>query len=299
MKMAAKLRSQVFWLSYRLDPSESVSTIARIARSVILGSPGICGDVVVRDGQTMVDMVVCTPVPQRISAVCTEPKWRLKGARGAICDARWPAEGESPRDFLRKWADAVCGYKNEPFGSRRELDRAMDAYYDKERKRIKRIRVKAKRKRRRPLPSARPSPRATPAATPAARTEPAGVTDMSQDEVGGIPPLDPHEFTGVDFGSATEGLLPPPRSHPRVRRRANGTAAQDPFLCGSGISTFAIDQALMGWGVFPTDECSWNVSCDFMLDGNWGWNGNVNAVSVETTVALEDLKDPLDVFDLI
>lgn len=286
-KMAAKLKSQVFWISYQPGTDETAEDVLRIARKVMNGLPGVCGDVKVRDGQPMVDMVVCTPTPQRVSVISQKSKWDLKGAKGRVCDARWPAERESPRAFLRKWADAVTRQPRAPFGSREEVFRALDIHYERERRRKRDLRLRQRRQRRPPSPVDRPSPPQAVVDIPDPQPTSAEVAELTRDEVGGTSwTFD--GFTGVDFGSAAEGWSLRP---PHQDRNANRSASQDPFLCREGISASAIDLALAGWGLLITGECDIinNVECDvdfgrdcnaevLGMDVNLDWNPEWNSL---------------------
>jgi hypothetical protein len=265
--------------------------VLRIVRKVVNGSPGVFGTNTVRGGQSVVDMLLCTPVPQRVSAVCGESKWKRKGARGEICDARWPAEKESPRAFLRKWADAIARQQHTRFGSRSEVFRALDSHYERDRARKRQWRVG----RRRPSSDVHhPSPHQCVVDTSDLQPTHAGVAQLTEDEVGGFP-WTPHDFADVDLRSVIEGLLLDP-SH--SEGSANGS--EDTFLCAGGISTSEIDVTLASCGVIPSDGCDLNLECGFDFD--WNWDCNTEMVNVDVNVNLDwnpEWNDLLDVTDLV
>ncbi|KJZ69092.1 hypothetical protein HIM_11515 [Hirsutella minnesotensis 3608] len=299
--MAAKIRSQVFWLSYRHGADESVEDILVLARKVVNGdvngNPGIFGNAVIRSGQPMVDMVVCSPKSQRIGVVTGKTKWQRSGARGEVCDARWPAEGETPRAFLRKWADAITQQRQGQFGSRRALFEALDSFHARDKARKRRSRARQRRQRRPPSPVDQPSSPQVVVDTPVPQPALADVAQLTQEEVGDCPwTFD--DFTGVDFGSATKGLW---SVLLHSVREANGSTSQeDPFLCGEGISTSAIDLALASHGIFPAEGCDVNPECGY--DFTWHLNTEVVNADVDWSVDLEwnpDWNDLLDTTDLV
>ncbi|KAM4060312.1 hypothetical protein HRG_014229 [Hirsutella rhossiliensis] len=80
--MAALARSQVFWVSYQPAAEESFDDVLELV-----------------DNVTRVDVVICTPRRQRVGSVCNAAKWKRKGARGDIHDAKWPETGQTPHSF--------------------------------------------------------------------------------------------------------------------------------------------------------------------------------------------------------
>ncbi|KAM4060291.1 hypothetical protein HRG_002121 [Hirsutella rhossiliensis] len=144
--MAAHARSQAFWLSYEPAELESVKDVLQFLMKILPRKTAVLGGRTVRDGQGVLDIVACTPARQRVASFFNERKWKRKGARGKIQDAKWPEAGESPRNFMRKWV-AVVGRQSDQFGSESQLFRVLDSSYERERERDKNRRRKRARDR--------------------------------------------------------------------------------------------------------------------------------------------------------
>lgn len=74
-----------------------------------------------------------------------------------------------------------------------------------------------------------------------------GAVPPRLEEVGGFP-WTPHDFVGLDLGSSVEGSS----------------------WC-EGISTLDIDIGLATCGIFPPEDCSVGVGCDF----DWSWGSDL------------------------
>lgn len=139
--MAARVQSNVVLFSYRPEAGESTSTfVDAIRRGALPKKTNFLGCEVVREGQRSFDTLVCTPTRVSVYGLFSKAKWERKGARGWIADVRHPTGGESATDFLRRWARDISK-REKRFGDEKQLFRAHDAYYDRERNRMRARRV--------------------------------------------------------------------------------------------------------------------------------------------------------------
>ncbi|KAM4060267.1 hypothetical protein HRG_002137 [Hirsutella rhossiliensis] len=222
--MAALARSQVFWVSYQPAAEESFDDVLELVDNVTPGQPAFWAGEVDRAGIRAVDVVICTPRRQRVGSVCNAAKWKRKGARGDIHDAKWPETGQTPHSFLSKWTDAMSKeFQHREAGSRKDLFRHLDAHYQKERQRDKKRRVGRQLRRGRGKPSSSP-------------------------ETGSRLQAAPTGVVQVDDGCESEPRLP------------NGSAKDDPGLSPPRWSTSlhlpaaSVMQSLLDEGVQAADE---------------------------------------------
>ncbi|KJZ68537.1 hypothetical protein HIM_12076 [Hirsutella minnesotensis 3608] len=140
----AEIKSHAFWLSYAPAHHESLEDVIELVDRVVIGKPGVWAGETTREGQNVVDMIICTPMAQRVKVVCGEIKWKRKGARGRVCDARWPEPYQPVDVFLHTWADAMTAGWRRTAGSRESVFAALSRHRirDRERKKVGRIRKK-------------------------------------------------------------------------------------------------------------------------------------------------------------
>ena len=126
-EMAALAQSNVFWLSYAPASQETATEFVHTLSRVLPGKAAFFGAEDDCNGQSRFEVVICTPTRQRVSTIVGELKWKRRGARGRVCNAKWPAPGETARSFLHRWADATSK-RGGRFGSQRQVFPA-DAWY--------------------------------------------------------------------------------------------------------------------------------------------------------------------------
>lgn len=105
--MADSGRRQAFWISYRPVPDETVADFEVFLGKVFNHNAGCFGDADERDGHVVYDVIVCLSARVRVTTAWSEQKWAKAGARGRVCDVRWPELGSSVRHFVDQWVRSV------------------------------------------------------------------------------------------------------------------------------------------------------------------------------------------------
>lgn len=283
--MAAHAQSNVFWLSYQPAELETATEFVHTLSRVLPGKAAFFGAEDDCNGQSRFEVVICTPTRVRVSTVIGELKWKRRGARGRVCNAKWPAPGETARSFLHRWADATSK-RGGRLGSRTQLYRALDGYHEKARERMKSRRVSRRPcvcRRKRPLSGtgagAGVSTVATAAAVVATPTRDASVQVDS-----GCDPSSwsAHSFADFDqlprwYSSARLSFLP--CGHVQ---KANSTCIA--LACEPDVPAIDIDVAAEQLGIslfedsLTTFDCDldWTVNLDMSMDLNMDVNVNVD-----------------------
>ncbi|KJZ70042.1 hypothetical protein HIM_10570 [Hirsutella minnesotensis 3608] len=240
--MAAHAQSNVFWISYEPAEHERFADVIDLLDKVVPGKPGLWAGEVLRNGRRAVDAILCLATRLRVSHVCGQTKWKRKGAKGRVGDAKWPAAREPACSFLTKWADAMSRQcRSERTGSRDQVFHVLDRYHEKERHRMKALRVSRKK---RSEEERRLEKRVEDLPPPVS----AGLVGTPQDEVSGLFCI-PHDFTDVDFGLLAEGP------------------------CSSAsVPSLSVGLALADSGMAPCDDFPWNLD----LSGDWSKDMDFN-----------------------
>lgn len=136
-----RLQSNAFWLRYQPEEDESLEETRHVVEKVLYGdrrtmrpANGGCFGGVLRDGEghEVVDLVICMPDRVAVSSVLNPDKWKRKGARGRFCDGKYPYERESAHRFVKRWCDAMnVKAFTAQVGSKEELNRVLQRYYDR------------------------------------------------------------------------------------------------------------------------------------------------------------------------
>lgn len=295
-KMASEASSHAlaFWLSYSPAEQESFEDVLDLLHNVVRGKPGFFAGETVRDGQTVVDMVVCTPTRQRVDGVCGDSKWKRKGAKGRVCDARWPAPRQPVDVFLRKWAGAMTAAWNKTAGSREDLFRVANRFRKKDAGRKRDVRSRRKR-----LCS-----EATAGVSTSSVEEAQGLSLETPVQVDGVDPTlvcQPGDFAGIDFGPPAPCWCPflqSPVALPFLRwetawRLTMLFTGPDP---PPDVAFVDILNVVLEQHGIPLSETSVR---DFGCDPDPGWSCTAEALSLDVSFDGRDWKDPLDVFDLV
>lgn len=137
-------QSNVFWLCYVPGRDESLEDGAEMLRRALCGTArdgyphGLWMVEAVRDGSRVVKAMVCTPTRVRVSSAVSSDKLQRKGARGTVCELRWPEQREAPHDFLQRLSAVMRDESvGDLGGSEIELARVMTVYYENERERMR------------------------------------------------------------------------------------------------------------------------------------------------------------------
>ncbi|KJZ68834.1 hypothetical protein HIM_11774 [Hirsutella minnesotensis 3608] len=274
--MVTEPQSSVFWLSYAPADDEKVSDVLKLLDRVVSVEGSALVGKYVRDGQRVFNAVICTRKRQRVSCVLGEKKWKSKGARGTICNGKYPAAGEKAQSFLRRWADAVCrDCPPVPFGSRREVYRVLRGQQNRERDRKKRSRRVSRRAyrdccNRCSSPDDGTGLETQPALAVSDRDPEVSVqVDAAADSLSWLP----HGFDDVDF-SLTEPSLSSLYfvgvTESRVDANQFGAAADFTDLAGDAPAV-NLDSLLCA------EELTYDLNCDSDLYGandtwDWSWN---------------------------
>lgn len=205
----ATTQTNVFWVSYAPAEQESFRDFLNLLDKVASGDSrkslkkhGVFAGEVVRGGRRCVDAVLCSSVRVPVSAIVSSTKWKRKGAKGSLVDAKWPASGEGPQVFMEKWANAMRAASLERFsGSEIELHRRLEEYRHRERNRVRKARDK--KGRRRPDRCRERSP-LLPCVPPTSPESEVSATVVDPVVVPSDGPV--NEFTGIDFTLPVEGL---------------------------------------------------------------------------------------------
>ncbi|KJZ70044.1 hypothetical protein HIM_10572 [Hirsutella minnesotensis 3608] len=267
--MAAHAQSNVFWLSYEPAEEECFRDVLDVVEKVF-PNPGLLAGEVIRDGRRAIDAVVCTPTRVRVSGALGASKWQRKGARGRVCDAKWPAPKETVCSFLTRWADAMSAQRpREKAGSRDQLFRVMDRYHDKARKRMHARRVSGKSSPRR----CRRCQRSDNVTATKADAVASPVPRMGVQVGNGISSLvwSAHSFAGLEplpcWYSPTQSAL-----ELKTALSFNDSSQEANDFYPIGLDS-AANPPLTDFSMMP-ELCgipSWDqASCDL----NWDWNGD-------------------------
>lgn len=280
----AATRSRVFWLSYLPGGSESIETVVELLEKVVTSKPSAFGKRFYRDGSLVVDLLFCSRSRLRVSSVASQRHWERRGAKGQLQNAKWPAPKESPRVFLRRWADALMGIPQQGsfLGSRDSLLEAWDQYRVESRPREKEWQRRCRLRR---------------------GTERGGETSPLHEPllegVAALPSCDvsvtfseadfdwsAHSWLDVDFGLPVQGWFPCTSS---VRCNPGFSVLTCVFFADwftdGRVSDVEIDAVLASFveptegGCIDTLACDLSTACDTLsgvveldLSGNWNWD---------------------------
>lgn len=131
-------QKNTFWMSYAPAAQESFRDVLDLFNRALPDRAAFWAGTIDRGGVRVVDAIICTPSRVQVSNNMWRDRWATKEAKGRIHDVKWPEKGESSRQFLRRWADAMRASNPKPDkGSEKEVFHALDAYRAHERKRLK------------------------------------------------------------------------------------------------------------------------------------------------------------------
>ncbi|KAM3547291.1 hypothetical protein MY1884_009628 [Beauveria asiatica] len=68
---------------------------------------GVVAAAAERDGIRVLEMAVAFVARRRVVSFENEDVWRRKGAKGTLCNVRWPAAGNAAMAFFTSWLDAT------------------------------------------------------------------------------------------------------------------------------------------------------------------------------------------------
>ncbi|KID80903.1 hypothetical protein MGU_11683 [Metarhizium guizhouense ARSEF 977] len=307
----ATAQSNVFWVSYAPAEQESFEDILNLVDKVLSGDSwksskkhGFFAGEVLRGGRRCVDAVLCSSLRMPASAIVSATKWKRKGAKGSLADAKWPVSGEGPKVFLEKWANAMRAASLKRFsGSEIELVRILEEYRLGHRDRMRRLRDRKGRKR--PDRCREPSP-LLPCVPPTSPESEVSATAIDPVVVPSDGPV--NEFTGIDSTLLVEGLCALFLGSHVTEVKLSELFEADFVLVADEVLPsripFNAEVALVDLGLSVDNDFSLDLRCD--LGCNWSYDAAANGEFMPqfgADIALDlgatiDTVDPLAVFDL-
>lgn len=298
-----------FWLSYQPVDDESLEETLEVVDKVLKGDVrssserdyGFFGGQMVRDGQRVVDLVICTPIRRRVTAIYGKQRWQRCGARGSVSDLKYPFAGEKPHDFLQRWSRKVKLEQRYQLLRGASEDKLFQVLEDHQRRESGRmLQRKTSRPWRESSARRRKALRKPPTPSPPSSLErschvslcsyPPSTQVAVHQEVSGLETgMSNIHWSPHDFGDVTlpvEGVL---FFFPLFMcvmyialtigsKQANVSAGGQLSLnrCMPCEYDSTIDMLLEGFGFPPRNECLYDLGCDRY----YGWNDAIAPVNI-------------------